>query len=648
MTTQDKFALESPRFEPADCAPDGSPSNKDAVAGIDRTVPSWLGLVTTHRRLFEASQDGWIRPPLGSCLLLGHESFVSEELSAGRNFVPVRLVFDVSKLPFPDVRKDVERDAAENNDGDAPRVLRWRAPIPLYAVKRVEVSSMEHKARLLAMARQMSNVSLPVADVDVGDFQVPPPAALERGTPEGQSMELPDTLNGIQGAMAMAVWAVPRVEPWIEVLQRALSLDATGVAEVTRSLDAQWLQIPWLVHDLCDPGRDDADDQERLWRAALHCMQWSMNADKSPGEFAERIAQAACLNAENRTAEAWLDETRRIVAAEEPIACNGWRENGAGIAIRLALLRPEPMRFKSWSTDLPGLPPAVWWAAATLCGWRHGFRILDRKFRGNTELQEFIATRALAACWPSSDSAVLHPSQQSSLERLREDGWFLLTWSGHPVIRKSWQSRAKWYIADLTDAAVGKAARSVARQLAWPCFERWFTLPEGRVPTVGSGRLSVDGDTLVVKGKKSFQLSNAGSVEERFDAEDFRRRLATEGGVVPAPPETSRRKPLSEPPGLIYRPDFITEEEEKKLLACIDENEWSNELQRRVQHYGWRYDYTKRRIDENHARGRISRVGTRIGSETCERRVDEGLTRPVNRQRILRAPRHIGPHRRAE
>ena len=431
MITQGKLFVDPPDAR-EECAADENLPSQDAIAGIDPILPSWLGLVTSHRRLFDASQGGWMRPPSRSCFLLGHESFVSEEFSTGRNIVPVRLALDVNKLPFPDARKDLERGAAENDDGDEPRVVHWRAPIPLYAVKKVEVSSIEQKTRLLAMAGQLSNVSLPVPEVEVGDFAVPSSEAGGPATPETQSLELPESLNAIQGAMAMAVWAVPRVEPWIEVLRQALGLDAAGVAEGIRRLDAGWLELPWLARDLSGPARDDADDQQGLWRAALRCLQWSTVESRSPGALAERIAQAACEDGKNRTAETWLDRTRRIVAAEETITCDGWRENGAGLAIRLALLRPEPMRFKSWATDLPGLPPAVWWAAATLCGWRHGYRLLDRKFRGDAGLQEFLATRALESSWPGGDSAALPPSQQSSLERTGEDGYFTLTWRGLP------------------------------------------------------------------------------------------------------------------------------------------------------------------------------------------------------------------------
>ena len=342
------------------------------------------------------------------------------------------------------------------------------------------------------MAGQLSNVCLPSPEVEVGDFSVPSLAPGRPATPDTKSLELPEALNAVHGAMAMAVWAVPRVEPWIEVLKQALGLDAAGVEEGTRRLDAQWLQLPWLVHDLSGPARDDVDDQEGLWRAALRCMQWSTVGDMSPGALAERIAQVACQDGKNRTAERWLDRTRRIVAAEETITCDGWRQNGAGLAIRLALLRPEPMRFKSWSTDLPGLPPAVWWAAATLCGWRHGYRALDNKFRGDARLQEFLTIRALGASWVHGDSAVLPPSQQSSFERTREDGCFTLTWRGHQVLRKPWHSRAKWYSADLTDVTVGRAARDLAGQLQWSCLERRLALPIGRVGTVGSGHLFVE------------------------------------------------------------------------------------------------------------------------------------------------------------
>lgn len=51
--------------------------------------------------------------------------------------------------------------------------------------------------------------------------------------------------------------------------------------------------------------------------------------------------------------------------------------------------------------------------------------------------------------------------------------------------------------------------------------------------------------------------------------------------------------------GLTYIPDYISAEQENELLAVIDRQEWSNELKRRVQHYGYKYDYTARNLDHS-------------------------------------------------
>lgn len=50
-----------------------------------------------------------------------------------------------------------------------------------------------------------------------------------------------------------------------------------------------------------------------------------------------------------------------------------------------------------------------------------------------------------------------------------------------------------------------------------------------------------------------------------------------------------------------YITEFISTQEEQTLLDKIDAEPWLNDLQRRVQHYGYRYDYKSRRInDEDH------------------------------------------------
>jgi alkylated DNA repair dioxygenase AlkB len=48
--------------------------------------------------------------------------------------------------------------------------------------------------------------------------------------------------------------------------------------------------------------------------------------------------------------------------------------------------------------------------------------------------------------------------------------------------------------------------------------------------------------------------------------------------------------------GLTYIPDYIDAPTEALLIQTIDAQPWITELKRRVQHYGWRYDYKARSV----------------------------------------------------
>jgi alkylated DNA repair dioxygenase AlkB len=50
-------------------------------------------------------------------------------------------------------------------------------------------------------------------------------------------------------------------------------------------------------------------------------------------------------------------------------------------------------------------------------------------------------------------------------------------------------------------------------------------------------------------------------------------------------------------PGLTYLPDYVGADDAERLLAEIDRQPWLSDLQRRVQHYGYRYDYKARKAD---------------------------------------------------
>ncbi|MEI8295004.1 MAG: alpha-ketoglutarate-dependent dioxygenase AlkB [Alphaproteobacteria bacterium] len=55
--------------------------------------------------------------------------------------------------------------------------------------------------------------------------------------------------------------------------------------------------------------------------------------------------------------------------------------------------------------------------------------------------------------------------------------------------------------------------------------------------------------------------------------------------------------------GIINLP--LGNSEHAELIAIIDTKQWITELKRRVQHYGYKYDYKSRDIDQNHYLGQI-------------------------------------------
>ncbi|MCI4664540.1 MAG: alpha-ketoglutarate-dependent dioxygenase AlkB [Neomegalonema sp.] len=50
------------------------------------------------------------------------------------------------------------------------------------------------------------------------------------------------------------------------------------------------------------------------------------------------------------------------------------------------------------------------------------------------------------------------------------------------------------------------------------------------------------------------------------------------------------------PPGAHYVADYVCDHQARTLVQCIDGEPWRTDLKRRVQHYGYRYDYRARQI----------------------------------------------------
>jgi alkylated DNA repair dioxygenase AlkB len=83
--------------------------------------------------------------------------------------------------------------------------------------------------------------------------------------------------------------------------------------------------------------------------------------------------------------------------------------------------------------------------------------------------------------------------------------------------------------------------------------------------------------------------------------------------------------------GLAYIPDFITRVEESALIAEIDAQPWLNDLKRRVQHYGYKYDYKMRGVTSEAYLGPLPDWLTQI----AQRLQSEHLFQAVPNQAIV-------------
>ena len=72
--------------------------------------------------------------------------------------------------------------------------------------------------------------------------------------------------------------------------------------------------------------------------------------------------------------------------------------------------------------------------------------------------------------------------------------------------------------------------------------------------------------------------------------------------------------------GLYYFHGFLGEHDQRALIECIDDAPWRTDLERRVQHYGWQYDYRTRTVTPDMDLGPlpnwVADVASRLDSET--------------------------------
>ena len=587
----------------------------------------WMGLVVDHRRLFDALQDGWLRPlPDRSGVPIGVGAYALEHCKATSGHpIFIRIKLEPTKLPALDVaiqRRGCWESSRLADLGPSDKVTYWAGAIPTFALSEFLVTTEEERVRLAGMARQIANVNLPKDLIRVG---TPSKEDIESDAAApnlASKLVVPPDENSIRGAMTMAIWAVPCIEPWLDILTASLSHDQKRLRERTDSVGAGWWRFPpWVTSYDTQP----SGPQESLWLAASRVFR-SVSLEDPVGsrQLAERIAAAmpnSDCGANAGQASSWLDSTLGILRASSTIRFDEWQTRPIEIALQLVLARPEPTTFRTWFKEQPDLAPAIGWSAAALCGLLRGYKRLDTRFRGDALQQEILAIHALRICTVESRE-ITWPFQLSSEKPRwrRETGDIVLSWGDREFARKPEKTRGRWYTANFEDEKVARAAHAVAATMNWRCLIREMRCKDVQLPLSGPGTVHLPAASparIHIEGDVRVQLSPSVVVDEVIDVESFRRLVAVEAVHLPEPPTSETdivelQVEQLDVPGLTYARNFLSESEEAALIREIYLHEWNTELPRRVQHYGWKYDYKARKVEHSMYLGPLPKWAERI------------------------------------
>jgi alkylated DNA repair dioxygenase AlkB len=300
-----------------------------------------------------------------------------------------------------------------------------------------------------------------------------------------------------------------------------------------------------------------------------------------------------------------------------------------------------------------------------LSGYLQGFRALPKQFRGTPAIRKFTAL----SIWEFGAPDGSGPWRQLAPDRvdwkMRGES-FSIEAGPLDLLTHRIGTRGRWYQADFESETVRARALILAREAAPQAVASALTLVDTSVPFFGPGSLAVDTKKreLTVTGRVDFQFRRDMRIEERLDVERFQDWLATasissklpkiaptgsfseearrepkrpigepqtrtltegmpkEAASVDKPKRTSGTRVVETPPqGLDLRQEFVSASQELALVEAIDSSRWSTELKRRVQHYGWRYDYKARGVAQKDYLGSLPSWA----QELAQRLFDAGL-----------------------
>lgn len=486
----------------------------------------------------------------------------------------------------------------------------WPGPIPLDAIESFTVKSQSDRTRIIAMAKGFANIELPEQPIHIGQVDRVSCAPLDRVPPT--RLAPPEDWNAMRGAAAMALWSVPPIDPWLDTLCYAFSVHADCQNRVNAS--ATWWHAPvWRKGS-------SENAVPVLWTAMVEVLTTAkLKEGWRPVDIFSRIKDRALELGEKSDSLVQLEkDTLAILSDKKAITIEQAERDPLGLILQTVLLRPTPERFEGWKDSLPGLPPAVWWTGAILTGLLVGYRDLPLKYRSTPKARRALSlitwqlgnkTGAENIRWPTTSNVDPHWQMTHDMVQI---GAGDEVWS-----ERTGSSRGRWYRANFDDPNIRAIAVDIARNWHPAALHRSLQISNQRIECFGPGTMSLDltGHTLLVTGQVRLRLDSGAELVDDVDVLSLRAWLA--GGSIaqrlPKLPSSSRpdtknsilvdtissldAKHFSDdPPGLRTVVDFISVNEEKNLLQNVECGLWLNELSRRVQHYGWKYEYKLKRV----------------------------------------------------
>lgn len=583
-------------------------SSSEQIRHGSEEIPRFFSLALDTSQWMQFLADEWYIPNDSSASLrLGVNALIGDPSANNKNTV----VAWINPRELVKLNVGVRNGSnwfeqnISNIDPMADEIL-WPAPLPLFAVSSFSTDSEQSRAWLFALSSELTGgrTGIPPLIVRPLDLDFSSPASSPFTT---QRLAPPENWNSLRGAAAMAVWALPANEPWFRILASTLScIDTPTIAD---KMGQSWIhEMPWRV----GASKIQTDREGILWRAFLHAI--SVNNYRSGWRpqaiLATLLEEAISIGATGPQFDEFSEETYDILSDRKRIDVRRGLRDPVGLIIQLILLRPTADRFVTWKDELSSMAPVVWWAGATISGYITGFRDLEPRFSGLPQGRKLLALRTWQLASKVQQEYWKDDLTEANIEWVVDDRTIKLTCAGVPWAERTENNRGKWYRADYSNDEIRQTAIKLALQYNPHCVKNSLHLRDISIGFSGEGTLALENERLSAKGAIKLTLPQHIKIQPDLEDEDFKNWLVWGGieGQLPAPPTvepwntTPIKQGLSKDlfpdalpeetvPGLVEVENFLSLDEEQNLVQLIDDLPWQNSLSRRVQHYGWLYDY---------------------------------------------------------